>query len=367
MKKKKKDIPQFPYVHWVRVSPFTGIFLLIFALPLLWLVIMGVRSDIINDTVDAGTLGFALFFGLLDLGVFVAVFEYLFGGSIIRFTETAVTYRRFSLFKHTRWTEPLTNYRGVLRSSVVRRSGSRRQGNTSYHTDYLLTLSHMLESKNIVLFDSRSPRGQRATWEWWARLLNKPAIDLTDHGEMTRDVNDLDVSVRELVKRGTLPVSFDRSQSPPKGVHMKDTGDALILTTPKTRWPLIVSLMAVVVPLSIMYHGGLFTDVVPVDLRIAGPVIGAGCVLIVLWIVLTKQRLHVSAEQVVLGIATPLGMIPTARLNADDIEQVEMTSSFGKGSGVVICTDEHEKTVGSGLPHDTLLWLHDCIIAMISQ
>ena len=110
-----------------------------------------------------------------------------------------------------------------------------------------------------------------------------------------------------------------------------------------------------------------FTEAVPVDLRIAGPVMGAGFFLIVLWIFLTKQRLHVSAEKVVLGIATPLGMIPTARLHADDIEQVEITYSLGKGSGVVICTDEQEKTVGSGLPYDTLLWLHDCIIAMISQ
>lgn len=72
--------------------------------------------------------------------------------------------------------------------------------NSSPYTFYIVELYHTDTKKTVIAYPSNSVHGVRAIWEDSCRQLNLPAIEKVGRTLIKRYVEDLDKSVRDLVK-----------------------------------------------------------------------------------------------------------------------------------------------------------------------
>ena len=81
---------------------------------------------------------------------------------------------------------------------------------------YIIELYHKNKNKIAPLYISTSDKKIRKMWEYYAKGLNLPALIMTDEGMVTRKVEDLDKSLRDLAQDGLIESKYDdRTPLPP--------------------------------------------------------------------------------------------------------------------------------------------------------
>jgi hypothetical protein len=249
---------------------------------------------------------------------------------------------------------------------VLSRSEYHQGGkNQPSYTLYIVELRHPDPKKAVRLFVSKSDLGFRAIWEDYCRQLNVPAVELDGGKLVKRDVADLDKSVKELVKEGKVNVDFDPSKPPPDGLVLRINGNILELTVVK-KSPSIGLVIALLVPCVFIYIG-FFVEGCPVAFGVFGAVFLVLFVLGGVWSVLAKDHKIVGKDEIRLRQSTPWGASEVACVSAETIEQVRIGSKAGNGRNAVLLeTDGATIEVGAGLSAESLEWLKNCIVRVIS-
>jgi len=287
---------------------------------------------------------------------------------VIRFTSDSVEYNEKSVFKESRWIEPVKQYNGILRRVETReRSSGSRSTSRTYH---VLTLHHKDKEKCIDVYESLLEENLRDLQEHFARLFNLPALEDSEEGIIYRGVDDLDKSIHELVQENKLQINFNSTERPPPRLSLEVEGDALIVNVLKKTFSL--ELVVAFVASGLFLYGGFFGDL-PVILRVILGIMGVLCGLIsisgLLWEYTKTPQIRLSKDRIqVFGLDFLAGKEGRI-INTADIEQALIKKDQGdmlKRPCVFICTDKGEEKIGRGLGTEGLEWLKNRIIAVIS-
>ncbi len=357
------DLSTLPATHTVKGTRAAGIFLIVFAL--LWggLPTLGLLVAILSGNFEPAML-FMLIFSLVGLAMLLAGLNMTTTRKTIHFDEQSVTMDAHSLFGTTHWKELLRNFPGV-RSRSEYHSGGKNQ---SSYTLYIVELYHPDKKKRIRLYESRSDSGFRKTWETYCRQLHLPALEGEGDTMTSRDVEDLDKSVRELAREGKLEVTFDPSAPPPEGITLQIEDGHLLIGLPRARFSIIGWLFGLLFPAVFISIGFGVSDA-PVVFGIVGIVILVGVVAAMVWYLVARGVVRVGPDQVRLSYRTPWGETAGRALASDQIETVRIGRAVERQGqvGVVMVTDETTLTAGPGLPPASLEWLKSCILAVITR
>jgi len=287
------------------------------------------------------------------------------------FTPDEVTHEWRGLFGSGRWTEPLSNYDGIL-SEAVYHSGGR---NSPSYTEYILRLEHSHDKKKRVrLYCSRSREGFRARHERYAQLFGLPALLKTKDGIEARDPEDLDKSVRERVAAGTMEVTFDPSRPPPgRHLRVKVEGDRLVV---RTR-PGALGKAGVLVPLIFALVGGGLVAAVfipgldgpPIVMAVFGGLFGLLGIAGLVFGRTVVQELEIPPAEVRSRWETPFGSVGERGIPAGEIEEVVVRTPEGNQDFTMVQAISDTGTVhfGFGLSEEEQHWVRDCIIAVIAR
>ena len=357
------DLSSLPAVHHNSGSRAAGIFLILFSL--FW---GGIPGIIFIGLVTSGefepTMLFVLLFPIIGIGIFLGGLYTMTYQQTIRIDATSVSRDSKSIFGHKFWTEPLDRYSGVL-SRTEHRSGGK---NSSSYTAYIVELYHEDKKKRILLYESRSGSGFRKIWEDYCRQLNKPAMERSGNKMFTRDVTDLDKSVRELAQEGKVSVNFDPKAPPPKGFDARVVRDQLRVALPKKNTS-IIGLIISVLFCGVFIFIGFWVDDAPVIFGIIGIILVLIFIAAGIWQSITRNVVLIGRNEIKILQETPWGETTGSILKTDEIEEVrigQMTHGT-KQMAVQLVTDHNTRKIGVGLPRESQEWLKNCILAVITR
>ncbi len=358
------DCSQLP-VTWVDSPAWLGgIFLILFAMCWIGVALLAVLAgsgDVIIMTVVCATIGL----GLLALGLWLATAK-----TTITIDANTISVDKRSVFGQRQWNQPLSAYTGIRNREQHNSGGKNSPSYTTYHIEML----HPENQHTVELYQSRSDDGLRSLWEDYCRQLNLPAVEGEGEHMVIRDPEDLDKSVRELVREGKIAIDFDPSAPPPEGFTIEERDRSLIIGLPKTVGPgcmVTGGLMILILP-AIFIYIGFFSESGSIVFGLAGLAFLVVIIATVVWHLVARAMLEISPHQVRTFSRTRWGDTKGTTIPADQIESVrigsppEQSSNNSASQAVIISSDERREIIGLGLDEDALTWLRNCILAVVT-
>lgn len=315
---------------------------------------------------DAGPeLFIFLIFPIIGVGILLFGIHSFLWRRGVAFDGQSFTVTESGLKGKKSWTEPLSAYEGVMRST------RRVKTKNSSYTLYMIDLIHPDPDRKINLYTDTSEAGFRGKWEEYSRLLSLPAFEQGEGGMVRRDAADLDKSVGELIQEGKVEIDYDTLSRPAKGLAVNIEGDAIAITRTGPQNPWWGSLIAVLFPL-IFVGVGFFAS----DLEMFGRVIfgGMGLLFELIFVIgvyndlTTRARLRVGPDGVrvnkVGGSGESKGtFIPTAEIEAVTLKRKDNEWR----PSVVISSDRETLRFGAGLPRMALESVMNTVLAKIAE
>lgn len=298
--------------------------------------------------------------GILLFGIHIFLWRrsVAFDGQTFTVTERGLTGERS-------WSEPLSAYDGVLRSTRQVRTK-----NSSY-TLYMVDLIHPVPDRKINLYTDTREAGFRTKWEEYARLLNLPAFEQGDGEVVRREAADLDKSVGDLIREGKVEVNYNSLAHPADGVAVDIEGDTIVITRTGPKNPWWGSLFAVLFPL-IFVGVGLFAP----DLDLLGRVIfsGVGTLFEILFVIgvysdlTSRGRLRIGPDGIRMSKLKASGEDRGDFIPADEIESIHVGKKQGEWRpSIVMASDRKTLRFGAGLPRTSLDFLSNTVLAKIAE
>lgn len=290
---------------------------------------------------------------------------FLFGlNELFKVTATTIDKRQISfslrsLFGSKQWVEDLEAYEGILYRDAYYSGGKNRRS----YTLYIVELYHTDKDKVVILHQSTSSEGMRGIWEDSCRKLNLQAVEKDGSSLIKRDWQDIDKSVRDLLKEGKISINFDPSLPPPKGLKVNAAGDIFQVIVTKDEFSIVSVLFALMIPGVFIFVG--FAPNGGWPFLLFGIIFGLFIVKILLWSALTKASIKIGEEALFLNRITPWGETAGTTLSTSEIESVVVREIRGYEE-VLINTDQQQAAIGRGLSAEALQWLKNCILTIIS-
>lgn len=344
-----------------RGSRIGGLFMMVFAA--FW---GGMPTLMVISSLQSGefepSMLFALIFTVIGTGIFLGGLWLLTRQerTIIHADHVEQTVR--SIFGRREWSEPLTAFPGVVYRSEYHSGGK----NSSSYTLYIVELHHEDKKKRIKLYSSRSDSGVRGIWEDCCRYLELPALEDNGGVMQARASEDLDKSVRELAAEGKLEVAFDPAAPPPAGIGLKLDGSKLRVEVEASAMPIWAALIAVGLPGIFIYLG--FWGDAPIFFGVIGVIFMAIFGAATIWNIFTREVIELDRESIRIFRTSRRGDSAGKMVNPESVESVTVR---GDGNGqqktVRIQTDAETHKIGAGLKEDALVWLRDCVLAVITR
>lgn len=354
------DLSTLPATHVEKGSKAAGIFMMLFALIFGGVPTGMLLSAIASGEFNPGMLGI-LIFSVIGVALFLGGLHLMFSSVTTVIDQHKITVTKKSLFGTKQWSEVLSAFEGVLSRSEYHSGGKNRPS----YTLYIVELRHKEPRKVIKLYESKENFAVRTVWEDYCRKLNMPALEADGARFLKRDVEDLDKSVKELVRDGKVKVDFDPSKPPPSELSLRIDGGVLELTVLKKPSPVGFA-FALLIAGAFAYIGFFVKDC-PVVFGVIGVII---LVLVVggyVWSFFAKGQIRIGKDEVRTRQLTPWGVTERAGVECKDIETVRIGKQDGRGlDGVLLETDKGCIKVGEGLSAESLEWLKNCIIRVIS-
>ena len=318
---------------------------------------------------QSGSLGpeatIFLIFPVVGVGILLFGVHGLLWRRSVAFDGDAFTVTKRGLRGEKSWTEPLSAYDGVMRST--RRVKTR---NSSY-TLHMIDLVHPDGDRKINLYTDRSEAGFRDRWEAYARQLNLPAFEQGEGGMVRREAADLDKSVGELIKEGKVEIDYDALSRPAPGLAVDIEGDTIAITRTGPQNPWWGSLIAILFPL-VFVGIGFFAP----DLDLIGRVLfgGVGLLFELVFLVgvykdlTTRVRLRVGPDGLRLSRTGSGGESEGKHIPVAEIEAVVLNGEDNKWRpSVVLSSDRETLRFGSGLPRVSLAFVMNTVLAKIAE
>ncbi len=358
------DLTRLPVTQVDKGSRGAGIFLLVFAC--LWggiptaIFLLNVLS---SGPMQAGLWGL-LIFGVIGIGIFIGGLYLLTASTTTTLSLETVGVTKTSLFGTKQWIARLSEFTGIRHRSEYHSGGK----NSPSYTLYIVELFHPNDAtKAVRLYESRTDIGIRGIWENACRTLNLPAVEGEGSNLVIRAVEDLDKSVKDLVREGKLHVDFDPSKLPPAGLSLKVDGPFLELSLRKNKGSTLTGGGIGLTVSGVFVYVGFFVKGAPVFFGIIGVVILLIVLAATVWALITTEQIRVAKDELQVRRQTPWGPTKGTRINAADVETVRIGKKDGQGyTGILVETNIGTTLVGAGLSSDCLEWLKNCILKIIS-
>lgn len=359
---KQIDLTQLPVTQVDKGSRGAGCLLILFAC--FW---GGIPTFILIRALSSGTFNS----GMGMLAIFSVIGSCMVLGGLYMLTSSTTTTLsrdqasviRKSIFGTKQWTARLSEYTGVRWRSEYHSGGK----NSPSYTLYIVELLHPESKKTVRLYESRMDAGIRGIWENACRALNMPAMEGEGASLVTRAVEDLDKSVKDLAREGKLKVDFDPTRPPPAGLALKVDGKFLELSVKTRAGAALGGGLIGILFSGVFVYIGFFLKDAPILFGIIGSIIMLVIILVTLWALVTTEQIRVAKDEIHVRRKTPWGPTNGTRISTTGVETVRIGKKGDQGSaGILIETDGGTEIVGSGLPAPCLEWLRNCILKVIT-
>ena len=359
---KQIDLAHLPVTQVNKGSRVVGIFIILFAC--LWggIPTLALIKAASSGTMQAGLWGL-LIFTVIGIGMVLGGLYMLSCSTTTLLSREQVCVTRTSIFGTKQWTARLSDFTGVGSRSEHHSGGK----NKPSYTLYIVELLHPDPKKAVRLYESRMDLGIRGIWENACRVLNLPAVEGEGASLVTRAVEDLDKSVKELAREGKLHVDFDPAKPPPTGLTLK-VDDKVLELSVKTRKSTALSGGLIGILFSgVFVYIGFFIKDCPLIFGIVGSVFMLIVIISVFWMLITTEQIRVAKDEIHMLRQTPWGPTNGSRISTTGVETVRIGKKGDQGAaGILIETDSGTAIVGAGLPAPCLEWLRNCILKVIT-
>jgi len=356
----KFDLDHLPATHTKKGDWFSGIAPMLMGA--VWAVMATtilVATGLLWENDRTAFIVFPLVFASAGILLFLSGLNTLFKVTTTTIDKCQIAFSFKSLFRSKQWVEDLERYEGILYRDEYHSGGKNQRS----FTLYIVELYHTDKDKVVILHQSTSSEGMREIWEDSCRKLNLPAVEKDGSSLIKRDVEDLDKSVRDLVKEGKISIHFDPSLTPPKGLKVNAAGDIFQVILTKDEFSLVGNVIALMIPGVIIWFG--FAPKGGWPFLIVGIIIGLLMLQAMLWSALTKASIRIGEETLILNRITPWGETAGTTIKTSEIESVVVRKIKGYDE-VLIKTDQQQVAIGRGLSVEALQWLKNCILTIIA-
>ena len=186
-------------------------------------------NDISNYQPFLTATFFDIIFIIVGLGmVIVSVFSY-------------IRYKKFIFdgkFMTIIW-RPVFGNKKIIKENIKNFGGVRFritffQSGFLTKNKYIIELYHKDPAKIVPLYISTSPKNVRRKWKEYARYFEMPALINTDEGLMSKDIKNLDKSIKDMAKLGYIVDDFDSYAPLPRPIAYVRKKDKIVLSLPLT-------------------------------------------------------------------------------------------------------------------------------------
>lgn len=233
---------------------------------------------------------------------------------------------------------------------------------------YIIELYHKNSFKTIPLYISTSNKGIRKKWEYYARMLNMPTVIMTDEGMVSRDIEDLNKSIKEMAEKWHLSNQFDDRAPLPQTIAYVRKADKTVIKARKIRWDAYNLIMwFCIFVLGSAFITALFSYLKQESERnswvIAGYIVGLLFVLALVYSLFRKDKIVIKREKIIIVHKFMLFSRKKDELRKDEIEAIDVTvNPATERYFVAISSDEKTLVFGKKLPIDDLRWVKKFLI-----
>lgn len=236
---------------------------------------------------------------------------------------------------------------------------------------YIIELSHKNPEKSVPLYISYRGKNVRRKWENYARTFGLPALVLTADGLVSRKIENLNKSIKDLKKSGELQIDSDIQKAPiPKSLAVVWRADKTVLKIRKTIWDAYnVLAIAIIVGASVLIK--CIEHLAP-NLERSGFFIfyGVMALFIVLAVIILfrKDKIVIKKYKIVnvhkfFGFSKKHG-----EMNKAEIEAIDITPNPATGRCFVsIISDKKTFVFGKKLPLEDLRWIKNFLLYELTK
>jgi len=259
--------------------------------------------------------------------------------------------------------EHLRNYSGIRLRIVFFQFGILTKNK------YIIELEHIDSQKTVPLYISTDGTGIYEIWHYYAKMLGKPIISLTDEGLVFKEVYDLDKNLKEYAaSTGMLPV-YDMPKAP-KSVSCLKKEDKIVIKTQKTYWTPLTIIAGLwlffytALLFAATYHYKKLVQVSGSEIKTA-LIFGAAYFLMVTLFAMLfrKEKLIIQNRKLALISKFMIFYHKEDEVDLDSIKDVEVTyNPVSETYYLSIISNDRIMIFGSKTPVKELLWIRDFII-----
>lgn len=234
---------------------------------------------------------------------------------------------------------------------------------------YIIELFHKNSYKTAPLYISTSDKNIRKIWEYYARKLNMPTIIMTDEGMVTRDIEDLNKSIKQMAKKWDLENKFDdRAPLPPSIAYVRKA-DKTVIKTRKIIWDAynIIAWFCIGV-LSLSFTLAIITYIKQETSQqnpwlLVGYITGIVFIFGLIYTLFRKDKIVIKKEKIIIVHKFMLFSRKKDEISKNAIEAIDVTfNPATERYFVAITSDAKTLIFGKKLPIEDLRWVKKFLI-----
>ena len=305
-------------------------------------------------------LFFDIIFILIGVGIIIAAIS-----SYVKYKKFYFDGKSFSSVlrpvfgKKTKWKESLSNYTGVRFRIIFFQFGIINKNK------YIIELYHKDKNKIVPLYISTSDKNIRKTWEGYAKRLNLPCIMDTNGGMITREVKNLNLSVKEMVDKGYIIDEYNESMPQPKAIALVKRNDKSVLKIRKfvlDAYNLIaliflamIGLVATIASISSPPETSSLLSTISISANLI--------IVLIFFLSFRKDKIVFKKDKIVNTHKYMLFSRKKDELPKSNIEAIDITQDPSTGrSYISIISDDRTIVFGKKLPIEDLYWIKKFLI-----
>lgn len=234
---------------------------------------------------------------------------------------------------------------------------------------YIIELYHKNPEKMAPLYISTKDKEIRKIWEYYARTLNLPTLEVTDEGLVTRNVEDLDKSLRDMAKEKRLENNFDDKEALPPSIAVVRKRDKTVIKARKIFWDAynIIAWMCLILFGGILIFFSMNFSKVATSFSnsflIAFYTVSLLIIGISIFALFRKDKIVLKKDKIVLVHKFMLFSRKNDEIQKNDIEDVEVAMNPASGRYFLsIVSDDKTVIFGKKLPIEELRWVKKFLI-----
>ena len=307
-------------------------------------------------------LFFDIVFMLIGLGMMTAaVFSYLRYVKFIFDGKNMIIGYRPAIGKKRIITENIKNYLGVRFRIELFQSGIMNCNR------YIIELYHKNPERIVPLYISTSSKDVRRLWKEYSRYFELPALINTDEGLSSRDIKNLDKSLKEMAASGYITDDYDRYESLPDSLKFVRKKDKTVIKRKNVwdiynimAWGLISVLGLAVAAATFKLQQGIDNGSYSFLLLYTAAIL---IILSGVVILFRKEKLVLKKNKIVHTHKYMLYSTKHNEIFKDDIESIDVTQNPASGRYFVSIISEGKTiTFGAKLNIDDLRWIKKFLI-----